>query len=304
MKRNKLNRFLTLKILIMQTFTQHLHEELLLNLNKLEENHQSEKFISHRRIEMIIKTINLILKKLVDYCFETEKEEIHFYKFVLPPVISLTIYYAGKTEWESVERLGTLRARHDFIEQQLKKINDFFRDNDEFFKYYRSGMTNLDRYYFLPKKQLVHENPDLLSSLMDPSFCTIYCLKIAIFLGYVRLEKDLLDSMNRNEENPVFSSPVIEDAQQIAHRDKLVWTFPKIALIELIYALKTAGAFNQGKADLKRIVGYFERVFSINLGNYSRSYQEIVTRKTGFTIFLDLLKEKMQLAIDRIVGNN
>ncbi len=288
----------------MQEFTQNLHDELLSKLNKLEEDPHSEKFISHRRIEVIVKTTNLILQKLSDHSFKTEKDEIHFFKFVLPPVISLIVYYSGKTEWESVERLGTLRAQHDFMEQQLKKINDFFRDNDEFFKYYRSNKTNLDRYYFLPKKQLIQENTDLLSSLMDPSFCTIYCLKIAIFLGYVRLEKDLLDSMNGKEENSILSSTIMEETQQIAHRDKLVWTFPKIALIELIYALRATGTFNQGKADLKRIVRYFEKVFSIDLGNYSRSYQEIVTRKTGFAIFLDLLKEKMQLSIDRIVGNN
>jgi hypothetical protein len=288
----------------MQDFTQKLHDELLSKLNRLEEDVHSEKFISHRRIEVIIKTINMILQKLSDHTFETEKDEIHFFKFVLPPVISLIIYYAGKTEWESVQRLGTLRTQHDFIEQQLKKINDFFRDNDEFFKYYRSNKTNLDRYYFLPKKQLIQEDTDVLSSLMDPSFCTIYCLKIAVFLGYVRLEKDLLDSLNRKEENSIYSSTQVEEIQEINHRNRLVWTFPKIALIELIYALKSAGTFNQGKADLKRIVRYFEKVFSIDLGNYSRSYQEIATRKSGFAIFLDLLKEKMQLAIDRIVGNN
>ena len=96
----------------------------------------------------------------------------------------------------------------------------------------------------------------------------------------------------------------MEETQQAVSREKLVWTFPKIALIELIYAFKAAGTFNNGSADLKRIIRYFERIFSVDLGNYSRSYQEIVTRKTGFTIFLDLLKEKMRIGIDRIIGNN
>lgn len=288
----------------MQKFTEKLHEELLSKLSAMDEKIHSEKFVSHRRIEMIIRAINQVLEKLAGYHFETEKEEIHFFKSVLPPTISLVVYYASKNEWEAVERLGTTRARHEFMEQQLRKINDFFKDNDEFFKYYGSGRTNLDRYYFLPKKQLEQENIDLLSSLMDPYFCTIYSLKVAVFLGYARLEKDLLNAINNKEENLSFRSAVMEEAQLAVSRDKLVWTFPKIALIELIYAFKAAGTFNHGKADLKRIVQYFERVFSVDLGNYSRSYQEIVTRKTGFAVFLDLLKEKMRLGIDRIIGNN
>ncbi|MDP9040390.1 MAG: RteC domain-containing protein, partial [Bacteroidota bacterium] len=267
----------------MQKFTEKLHEELLSKLAALDENYQSEKFISHRRIEMIIKALNLILEKLEDYRFESENEETHFFKSVLPPTLSLVVYYAAKNEWESLERLGTTRARQDFIEQQLMKINEFFKDNEEFFKYYRSGKTNLDRYYFLPKKSFQEENIDLLSSLMDPSFCTIHTVKVATFLGYVRLEKDMLDSLCKKEEYAAFSSTLLEETQTAVSRDKLVWTFPKIALIELIYAFKAAGTFNHGKADLKKIIQYFERVFSINLGNYTRSYQEIVARKTGFT---------------------
>ena len=148
----------------MQNFTEKLHDELKAKLQMLEDDPHSEKFRAERRIGLIIKTINQILKKLETHRFPTEKEEISYFKSVLPSTISLLVYYDGKNDWESVERLGTQKAKQDYLEQLFRKINDFFRDNDELFKYYRSGRTNLDRYYFLPKRNLDGENFDLISS--------------------------------------------------------------------------------------------------------------------------------------------
>ena len=69
---------------------------------------------------------------------------------------------------------------------------------------------------------------------------------------------------------------------------KLNWTGNKVELIELIYALETAGCFNHGHATIKEIVAYIEVIFNINLGNYYHTFMEIRNRKNG-TVFLDKL---------------
>jgi len=288
----------------MQTFTEKLHDELKSKLQMLEDDPHSEKFRAERRMGLIIKTINQILKKLETHHFPTEKEEIVFFKSVLPSTISLLVYYNGKNDWESVERLGTQKAKQDYLEHLFRKINDFFKDNDELFKYYRSGRTNLDQYYFLPKRNLDGENFDLISSLMDPSFCTISCLKLAIFSGYASLEKNILEALNKKEDGAKLRMKVWGENNIADSFDKLEWTFSKVALIELIYALKATGVFNDGKADLKTIARYFEKVFCVDLGNITRTYQEIISRKTGQTIFLDQLKEKLAELIDRNLKHN
>jgi hypothetical protein len=288
----------------MQTFTEKLHDELKSKLQMLEDDPHSEKFRAERRMGLIIKTINQILKKLETHRFPTEKEEIVFFKSVLPSTISLLVYYNGKNDWESVERLGTQKAKQDYLEHLFRKINDFFKDNDELFKYYRSGRTNLDQYYFLPKRNLDGENFDLISSLMDPSFCTISCLKLAIFSGYASLEKNILEALNKKEDGAKLRMKVWGENNIADSFDKLEWTFSKVALIELIYALKATGVFNDGKADLKTIARYFEKVFCVDLGNITRTYQEIISRKTGQTIFLDQLKEKLAELIDRNLKHN
>jgi RteC protein len=288
----------------MQNFTEKLHDELKAKLQLLEDDPHSEKFRAEQRIGLIIKTINQILKELETYRFPNEKEEITYFKSVLPSTISLLVYYDGKNDWESVERLGTQKAKQDHLEQLFRKINDFFRDNNELFKYYRSGRTNLDRYFFLPKRNLDGETFDLISSLMDPSFCTISCLKVAIFLGYARLEKHILDTLNKKEDGVKLRKKVWGESDMANSFDKVEWTSSKAALTELIYALKAAGVFNHGKADLKTIVRYFEKVFSVDLGNVSRTFQEFTSRKTGHTIFLDELKQKMAELIEKSLKYN
>lgn len=79
---------------------------------------------------------------------------------------------------------------------------------------------------------------------------------------------------------------------------KLTWTASKVALIELMYALHTEGAFNNGAVDLKEIAEYFEYVFEIDLGQYRRTFLEIRARKNDRTKFLATLNDSLQKRMD------
>ena len=105
----------------MQNFTEKLHDELKAKLQLLEDDPHSEKFRAEQRIGLIIKTINQILKELETYRFPNEKEEITYFKSVLPSTISLLVYYDGKNDWESVERLGTQKANRTIWNNCLER---------------------------------------------------------------------------------------------------------------------------------------------------------------------------------------
>ncbi|HEX7691386.1 MAG TPA: RteC domain-containing protein [Sediminibacterium sp.] len=77
------------------------------------------------------------------------------------------------------------------------------------------------------------------------------------------------------------------------------WTLSKTDLIELIYALHNSSAFNKGKVTIAHIVRAFEQCFHIRLGNTSMTFQEILRRKSS-TVFLDRLKDNLELHIERI----
>jgi hypothetical protein len=78
----------------------------------------------------------------------------------------------------------------------------------------------------------------------------------------------------------------------------ITWTSKKVHLVELIYALHKAGVFNNGKAELKEVATVFESAFNISLEYLYRKFQEISLRKIHRTVFIDMLKEKLEERLD------
>jgi hypothetical protein len=79
---------------------------------------------------------------------------------------------------------------------------------------------------------------------------------------------------------------------------KMVWTAPKIYLIELIYALQCTGVFNNSASDIREITSFFEQTFSVDLGNVYNSFSEMRLRKKNRSSFLDLLKDRLIQRMD------
>jgi hypothetical protein len=69
----------------------------------------------------------------------------------------------------------------------------------------------------------------------------------------------------------------------------LIFTAPKIYMDELGYAMHAHGSFNNGTAPLSKIQAALGRMGNVNLGNYSRTFQQLLSRKEGYTKYLDLL---------------
>ena len=88
------------------------------------------------------------------------------------------------------------------------------------------------------------------------------------------------------------------DKSQRKPNVKMIWTAPKVSLIELIYALHSEGVFNNGAADLKDIADYFEHIFDIDLGQYRRTFHEIRARKVDRTKFIMTLNETLVKRMD------
>jgi hypothetical protein len=98
-------------------------------------------------------------------------------------------------------------------------------------------------------------------------------------------------------------SAVINQPPAIEDRPALNWTLSKTDLIELIYALHSSGAFNKGTATIAQITRFFESILSIQLGNTSMVFQEILRRKDS-TAFLERLKKKLEEHITNIDEKN
>ena len=84
-------------------------------------------------------------------------------------------------------------------------------------------------------------------------------------------------------------TPLKKDASK-----KLNWTADKINLVELIYALFFSKCINNGNVKIKEIIEIFEDIFSIDLGEYYRTYVEIKRRKIIRGKFMKKLLDSME----------
>jgi hypothetical protein len=271
-------------------FTKNLYDDLVSRLKDLDTRVDPASLTPDLRMGMIEKAISRIKEKLKDHVFRNDDEEVYFFKFSLPPFLSLLIYYTEKTNIECMAFVVDPQIRKEYFTQQLRKINDYCKEHAELLRYYRSSGSSMDKHYFLRSSPLNQEN---ISPLMDQSFCTLYTITIATFQAYARLAQEIRDQFPGSPGNGWISTYT---------GVKLKWTDTKSGLVELAYSFKEKGSFNNGNVDLQSIFDYFEYVFFVHIDNPYRSFQEILCRKTGYSLYLDKLRDGFIHKINGIEG--
>ncbi|MEA1785437.1 RteC domain-containing protein [Arenibacter sp. GZD96] len=71
------------------------------------------------------------------------------------------------------------------------------------------------------------------------------------------------------------------------------------ARIELIYALHYARVIKDGKSDIQEIALSLQQLFSFDLGDFYKTFNEIKARKKGRTKFLDDLAMGLITQLDK-----
>lgn len=207
---------------------------------------------------------------VVNYKFKDDDEEIQFFKVIKPRLCSHMIYYRKVYNFEMNRPVGAVDVQRAYIKKELAQIQDYIDTRLDFYRYYRSGSTYLDNCYFM------RFNPDmdlyLDSSFFerDPLFSTNCDDKVAKILANDQFEvflKSEFENLENYKPNP---------GDAIYPKVGIRLEAKKTDIIELIYALHSIGSF--GSASLKSVVNFIEAVFTIELGNYSRTFAEMKLR--------------------------
>jgi hypothetical protein len=241
-----------------------------------------------KAIEIIIKSIQKLKNLFLKENFKNQEKEIDFFKNVKPKFTSKLIYYNIVYKIETKNPYGGERVVKKYLNNELDKLKRYFDNNLDFYKYYRTGNNYLDFKYFVRGNFDVKLTIDSFFFEVDHNFSTSHDFKVAKILAHdlvqVYLEDKLLAISNKG----------LKEKSQHNHNAKLTWTAPKVALIELLYALQSEKVFNNGATDLKEIAEYLENIFNVDLGQYRRTFLEIRVRKTERTKFLNTLKETLE----------
>ncbi|TAM97116.1 MAG: hypothetical protein EPN39_12000 [Chitinophagaceae bacterium] len=268
----------------MTDFTDRLQEQLDIELQTIEGNGEAPLQTALQSIPVVEKVLAELRNYIHHYSFENTSEEIRFYKEVEPGFHARLIYYVRLYQIETCKPEGGNDELVNYYKNELKRIYQFFTDNKELYRYYRTGAVFLDETYFLPHGATSQLTVEEYTCILDTQFCTTQGYKMAKILAYEKLQKYLSNALEQLTSTPQYAFPF---------KGRFKWTGPKVALTEYLYGLVYSGMINNGQVQVKELAELLQFIFDIDLGNYYRSRQEMYTRKKTAQ-YLELMLKRYQ----------
>lgn len=239
---------------------------------------------------LVDRALDNLKKFLGSYEFNSDEEEIEFFKNQMSELLKESVYYSELFMIESSKTPGTSKELKRFYENEQAAMRKFLKENQNLYNYLLLKKENQDKVFFLRSAQAPIYKPNLFWHTLDTRYCTVYTLYFARIKGTVALMDyihEQLRLLNGAEDTDLKKSSSF-----------LNWTGKKVELVELIYSLKLSGVFNNGRADLMHIAGVFEKLFGIQLNDLYRTFSEICVRKNR-TTFLDQMKIRLEEYIEK-----
>lgn len=229
-------------------------------------------------------------RSVLNVGFNDTDDEIYFFKYLKPRINSKLIFYVQLFDVEVKRKDASKDIQIHYLEEVLTGLHKYFQENMEFCQYYWRKQTYLDHIYFLRgENNNIRIHQDNLLSLVDPEFSTTYDQTVAKIIANERLVKYVENEIIKLKNN--LGNLASEDAEDF-HTDAH-WSDTLTAMVELIYALDSVKAVNNGHIEIKELVEIFEKMFNVKLGDYYRIFKEIQKRKKDRTKFLNSLVEAL-----------
>jgi hypothetical protein len=245
--------------------------------------------MSAAAIDLCYSALQQLRCQVAEHPFTDNALEIHFFKHIKPFFSSRFIYYNELYRFHTRRPAGSAQMIKEYIDKMLSCIEQFYRENNAFYEYYRTGHTHFDEIYFLRSSYNWQLSDDLQHAWHDTSFCTNYDHKLALLLAYDELQVYL-------QQPEVLGNMASKDK---TGRKLPRWTDSTTAFVEVIYAFDTAGSFDHGKADVKSIIEIFSPCLDISAKDVYNIYRRFKFRKTERTPYLDHARDLLLKRLDR-----
>lgn len=228
---------------------------------------------------------------LIQYKFQSDGEEIEFYKDYMTDFLKEAVFYTEVFNLESIKKVGTQKSMRQYYEQELRSIQNFLDSHQTLYNYLLLEDSDKDKTYFLRSSEAPVYKPSLFRHTLDTRFCPVFTLYFGRIKGVLEISKHIYGQLRKLNG--------VSQYGHMAKKPQLNWTGKKVELVELVYALKVSGVINHGRAEIREISRVFESLFGMNFQDIYRTYTEISIRKKSRTAFLDFLTERMTEYIER-----
>jgi len=270
----------------MRNISNNLLVELENKLNQIHNTQESPIEYSIQGSKASSEVFEKLKNHFKKHTFNNKQEEIEFFREIKPLFTSKLIYYNTIYNMEISKPKGTPKTIRKHYNVELQKIKNFFKENIEFYKYYRSNNRVLDKIYFLRKTNKVNRELEYQHFKFKSKWATSHDYKVA----KIKANENIQDYI----ENKLKNIRSTETTNNQNKANTIKWTGSKVALVELMYALHCEGVLNNGSLSLKEIASEFETIFNLEMGQFHRIFLEIRGRKTiEKTNFINTLKESL-----------
>jgi hypothetical protein len=222
--------------------------------------------------------------------FNTVKEEIKFFKYQKPYIKGQLKFYINLNTYLINKPSESNSKIRKYINLQIGEISNDNYHYLDFINYMRLEETNMDNTYFLTGNKQFEFFIDNSQLFEDPEFCTA-----RDNLASEIIANDLLSQFYRNElevHKKKNSKQKIKEVQKHPN-SYFSWTGTKTELVELVSSLNSIGVIGNGNLNAKQLRIMCKELFNIDPGNIYNILEQIKSRKSNPTKFLDKLSKSL-----------
>lgn len=243
-------------------------------------------------VKEISSSLYILRERVRNVGFNSDPEEIQFFRHIKPVLISKLTYYQFVYELETQKHVLSAKKMKNLVKNRKNDLLRVINNDREFLKYFRNNCSYLDHHYFT--RNGIECKPCALKipSLIDPGFSTSHDFMVAKIMTY-----DLLTTQLSEQS---FSKP---SSLNFPEKSTITFTDRNISIIELAYALYYSGSIDNGAADIREICEQLGKAFNIEVNDFYRSFLDIKSRKGSKTRYLDKLVKVTNTAIYNLDEN-
>lgn len=269
----------------MLQFTSQLKKEIDTKIEQIECSEISMINKSLKASRILAEAYKQLKTFILSYTFQSEEEEILFFKEIKPRLCFRLIYFRKLYNIEMDRPTGTEKQR-EYLNDLLNSINRYNCKRLDFIRYYRSGSSIFDSLYFLRGQVDTEQYMETFSHEFDLNFSTNCDFKVAKILANDMLSDYLMREIEAlNDNNNLIMGSFGFPAT------KLTWKGTKAEFQEQVLSWDNAATF--GDVPFTQLHSYMQNVFNIQVdSNLSRILDDLKTRNNP-TPFMDKLKNAL-----------
>jgi hypothetical protein len=238
-------------------------------------------------IKVSKKAMNKLKNYISSYAFENVTEEVNFFKEIKPKFYSKYIYFINVHNFLLQKPTGGENIQQDYIKMHLSELKTFFDHNRAFYSYYRSGMTQMDELYYTRGGFDVHA--ELEDFEEDEQYSTSHDYKLSKIIANEKFQ-DFLNLELAKIGNEDLTTLLGHKIFPFSHPQ---WTASQTDAAELLYALKTSCAVNNGNIEIAELAAIWEFVFQMEIKEPYHKLLDVVKRQREMFVFLTRLRNSL-----------